>query len=187
MATGTLISVAEYLNTSYRPDCDYVDGEVLERAIWANWSMARLQTAIAAWIFRSPTEKSEHNYRCRTAGSSLGEGAFRIPDVSVFEPRSAYGTYSACAADHLLRSAVEVHDTMRSLRDRANDYLKFGSPACLGALILLLTRGLCLRCEGLPFAWRVRSCVVAEERRSFCPCSKYSRNSTDSGHRPHVL
>lgn len=24
MAVGTLISVAEYLNTSYRPDCDYV-------------------------------------------------------------------------------------------------------------------------------------------------------------------
>jgi len=31
MATGTLVSVEEYLNTSYSPDCDYVDGEVLER------------------------------------------------------------------------------------------------------------------------------------------------------------
>ena len=31
MATSTLISVAEYLSTSYRPDCDYVDGEVQER------------------------------------------------------------------------------------------------------------------------------------------------------------
>ena len=31
MAVGTLVSVAEYLNTSYRPDCDYVDGEVRER------------------------------------------------------------------------------------------------------------------------------------------------------------
>ena len=26
-----LIPVDEYLRTSYRPDCDYVDGEVLER------------------------------------------------------------------------------------------------------------------------------------------------------------
>src|SRR5262245_12767765 len=31
MATGSLISVDEYLNTSYRTDCDYVDGVVLER------------------------------------------------------------------------------------------------------------------------------------------------------------
>ena len=31
MASRTLISVEEYLRTSYRPDCDYVDGEVLER------------------------------------------------------------------------------------------------------------------------------------------------------------
>ena len=31
MATGTLVTVEDYLNTSYSPDCDYVDGEVLER------------------------------------------------------------------------------------------------------------------------------------------------------------
>ena len=31
METGGLISVREYLSTSYRPDCDYVDGEVQER------------------------------------------------------------------------------------------------------------------------------------------------------------
>jgi hypothetical protein len=31
MATGSLVSVHEYLSTSYRPDCDYVDGVVLER------------------------------------------------------------------------------------------------------------------------------------------------------------
>ena len=31
MATNTLIPVSEYLNTSYSPDCDYVDGEVQER------------------------------------------------------------------------------------------------------------------------------------------------------------
>jgi len=33
MASRTLISVEKYLRTSYRPDCDYVDGEVLERNV----------------------------------------------------------------------------------------------------------------------------------------------------------
>ena len=33
MARPILIPVSEYLNTSYRPDCDYKDGEVLERNV----------------------------------------------------------------------------------------------------------------------------------------------------------
>lgn len=31
MASTTQISVREHLNTSYRPDCDYLDGEVRAR------------------------------------------------------------------------------------------------------------------------------------------------------------
>lgn len=31
MAVGILVSVEEYLHTSYRPDCDYVDGKIQER------------------------------------------------------------------------------------------------------------------------------------------------------------
>ena len=31
--TATLISVQEYLHTSYHPDCDYVDGELEERNV----------------------------------------------------------------------------------------------------------------------------------------------------------
>ncbi len=49
MAISTLISVAEYLSTSYRPDCDYVDGELLERNS-GELEHARLQTAIAALV-----------------------------------------------------------------------------------------------------------------------------------------
>ena len=31
MGTTTTIPVSEYLATTYRPDCDYVDGEIQER------------------------------------------------------------------------------------------------------------------------------------------------------------
>jgi hypothetical protein len=31
MKAATLVPLEEYLRTTYRPDCDYVDGEVLER------------------------------------------------------------------------------------------------------------------------------------------------------------
>ena len=33
MATPVLIPVSEYLNTTYRPDRDYVDGELKERTL----------------------------------------------------------------------------------------------------------------------------------------------------------
>jgi hypothetical protein len=33
MATSSLVSVDQYLTTSYRPDCDYVDGVLLERNV----------------------------------------------------------------------------------------------------------------------------------------------------------
>ena len=33
MATRALIPVEVYLTSVYRPDCDYVDGEVLERLL----------------------------------------------------------------------------------------------------------------------------------------------------------
>lgn len=33
MADGALMTIEEYLHTSFHPDCDYVDGEVQER-LW---------------------------------------------------------------------------------------------------------------------------------------------------------
>ncbi len=50
MATGSLVSVHEYLSTSYRPDCDYVDGVVLERNL-GEYDHARLQMAVSAFYY----------------------------------------------------------------------------------------------------------------------------------------
>ena len=33
MSLGTLVSLEEYLNTSYDPDVEYVDGELVERNV----------------------------------------------------------------------------------------------------------------------------------------------------------
>jgi len=33
MQAASLVSLEEYLSTSYDPDCDYVDGAVLERNV----------------------------------------------------------------------------------------------------------------------------------------------------------
>jgi hypothetical protein len=54
MATAPqhLVSEYEYLHTTYQPDCDYVDGFVLERNIGTP-PHDRLQILIAAYLFQS--------------------------------------------------------------------------------------------------------------------------------------
>ena len=42
MSTITLAPLSEYLETSYRPDCDYLEGELLERN-GGEWDHSRLQ------------------------------------------------------------------------------------------------------------------------------------------------
>src|SRR5260370_32679677 len=49
MAASTRLSLFEYLKTSYRPDREYVDGELLERNV-GKWEHARLQALLAAWF-----------------------------------------------------------------------------------------------------------------------------------------
>jgi Uma2 family endonuclease len=55
MATApTLLSIEDYLRTSYRPDADYVDGEIEERNL-GEFDHARLQYLLAAHF--APREK----------------------------------------------------------------------------------------------------------------------------------
>src|SRR5664279_2748652 len=78
MATGSLVSVREYLSTSYRPDRDYVDGVVLERSLGEK-DHSRLQTEIA-FYYRSRRKEwglwALVEQRVQVSGTR-----FRIPDV----------------------------------------------------------------------------------------------------------
>ena len=75
-----LISVEEYLNTSYRPDVEYVDGEIQERNL-GEFDHGDLQLALGtlfrireqAWSIRAVVET-----RVQVAPTR-----FRVPDVCV--------------------------------------------------------------------------------------------------------
>ena len=49
MSTATTVSISEYLDTSYRPDCDYLDGEILERNV-GELEHSRLQTLLSIFL-----------------------------------------------------------------------------------------------------------------------------------------
>lgn len=43
-------TTTQYLNTALHPDCDYVDGEILERNL-GEWGHGRLQMALGSYFF----------------------------------------------------------------------------------------------------------------------------------------
>ena len=123
MATTVYIPVEEYLSTSYRPDCDYVDGEVLERNLGTQ-SHALLQALLAKWFddrFESHGCVGLTEQRLR-----VDERRVRIPDVCALVNG---------ADEEVLTSAplvcIEVlspEDTLTSLQERVSDYVRLGVP-----------------------------------------------------------
>lgn len=45
------ISLADYLRASYRPDCDFVDGEIQERNL-GEFDQAAVQAFLTSWFFQ---------------------------------------------------------------------------------------------------------------------------------------
>jgi hypothetical protein len=80
MARGAWISVSEYLSSSYRPDCDYVDGLILKRDV-GEFDHGTLQLAIATRIARRWTAAGMTQLReLATENPSI-----RIPLEALFE------------------------------------------------------------------------------------------------------
>ncbi len=80
MATTTLISLEEYLNTPFHPDVDYVDGELKERNT-GSYEHSRLQILIGAWFVQN--EKAWNvqgviEQRTRTSQTNI-----LIPDIAL--------------------------------------------------------------------------------------------------------
>ena len=79
-APAALISIEEYLSTSYEPDLEYVDG-VLEEKNMGEWDHGFLQAAIGAWFFNHRAEWGIDvlaEYRTRTSKTRV-----RLPDICV--------------------------------------------------------------------------------------------------------
>jgi Uma2 family endonuclease len=122
MSSATLVSVQEYLATSYRPDRDFVDGELHERNL-GELEHALLQSAILAWFWAKQREWNVLpivEQRVQVAATR-----FRIPDVSVLradQPREPIVTTPPL----ILIEVLSKDDTLRSMRERVDDYLNFG-------------------------------------------------------------
>jgi len=124
MQTGELMSVREYLSTCFRPDCDYVDGEVVERNL-GEYDHARLQLAVGAFFYARRREwgiNAVTEQRVQVAATR-----FRIPDVCVIRanraPEQIFRTPPFICIEILSRD-----DRLTEMYERVKDYLTFGVP-----------------------------------------------------------
>jgi Uma2 family endonuclease len=122
MPTATQVSVSEYLSTTYRPDCEYLDGEVLERNL-GEYDHSRLQMRVSAYLFIR-----EEQWGIRVVVEQrvqVKARRFRIPDICVMlaaAPIEEIITHPPFLCIEILSKA----DTVSSMVDRLDDYLNMG-------------------------------------------------------------
>jgi Uma2 family endonuclease len=124
MATISHIPLHQYLDIVYRPDREYVDGEIRERNV-GKWEHARVQWLLAHWF-------CIHEKEWGITGSTeqrvqVSRSRVRVPDLVVLTA----GPQPDVLTDPPLR-VIEIlspDDTWSDTQDRAQDYRKMGVEA----------------------------------------------------------
>jgi Uma2 family endonuclease len=121
MAVETLISVEEYLSTSYDPDMEYVDG-VLEQRNVGDWWHSIVQVNVAHHLRRKYGDiKVLTELR-----SSTTPTRFRLPDVTV--TLSSPGTSILWEAASLVIEILSKDDRMTRVMERLEEFSTKGVP-----------------------------------------------------------
>lgn len=121
MATGTAIPLAQYLSSSYEPDCDYVDGEVEERNVGER-THARLQLKVGSYLL---THYEQAGFSVFTEiRVQVSPSRFRVPDVcaTIGDP----GEEVLTKPPFLCVEILSPEDRMSRLEVRIQDYLQMG-------------------------------------------------------------
>ena len=122
MAT-TAVSIHEYLSTSYRPDRDYVDGEVQER-ILGEFDHARLQMAILLYL---GTRQKEWGITVVPEQRvQVSPTRFRVPDVCVVLGKPDGQIFRK--PPFICIEVLSPDDRLSRVNERIADYLEFGVP-----------------------------------------------------------
>ena len=131
MGATTLISVDEYLNTSYSPDREYIDGQVVERHLGEK-THSRIQRKLITFIDRMAKDLDLEVFpgqRVQVSAKRFRVSAkrFRIPDVTVVKTSQPQEEIFRLPP-HLCIEILSKDDTMDYMQEKIDDYLRFGVP-----------------------------------------------------------
>ena len=121
MASAIQIPVSEYLVTTFRPDREYVDGEVRERNV-GKWEHARIQWLLAHWF-------GKHEQTWNVIGSTeqrvqVSPTRVRVPDLVVLRPGPQPDILTQPPL--LVIEILSPDDSYSDLQERCQDYRLMG-------------------------------------------------------------
>jgi len=119
MATSTLIPVSEYLATAYRPDCDYVDGQVQERNS-GELDHSDLQRQLILLLASEKGIRVNPELRVQVSANR-----FRVPDLCVMSA-DAPREQVVRSVPLLCIEILSPEDTLSRMVERVHDFLKMG-------------------------------------------------------------
>jgi Uma2 family endonuclease len=120
------ITVEEYLRSSYDPDCDFIEGEVVERN-GGEWSHGRFQVRLAGRLLANERQWricGMMAVRLRIAGDR-----YRVPDIMVVSDSAPFEKV-VVTPPRLCIEILSPGDTLNKIWDRIEDYLNIGVPVC---------------------------------------------------------
>jgi Uma2 family endonuclease len=121
MATSSQISLQDYLHSNYRPDREYLDGELRERNV-GKYEHARIQAWLTAWFFRN--EAAWGVQVVTEQRVQVKPGRVRIPDVALL----SRGPQPEIIRDPpiLVVEVLSPDDRFRETRERIDDFFAMG-------------------------------------------------------------
>lgn len=126
MATSISVSVEEYLRTSYHPDMEYVDGELVERHVGEH-KHSRLQTLLAGLFLSLENTRRMRVLTEQRLRVLRTKHRYRIPDVCVMA--LPYHTEPVLTTPpHLVIEILSPEDATADILAKVADYLRFGVP-----------------------------------------------------------
>ncbi|MGA3082912.1 MAG: Uma2 family endonuclease [Terracidiphilus sp.] len=121
-AATTFVTIEEYLNSSFEPDAEYVDGQIEERAVGENDHSA-WQGAIYSW-FQQQAQAGQIRVRPELR-VQVAPDCFLVPDVTLLDrnlPIEQIVTHPPVAVFEILSPA----DTLKRTMTKCGKYEQMG-------------------------------------------------------------
>ncbi len=119
------LTLEEYLQTAYHPDCDFVDGHLEERNV-GTFEHGHLQLQLGFWFISHQKEwniRVASELRTRVSSTSI-----RLPDVAVVPNDESRGEQVRATPPIIAIEILSPQDRMPRVLERLDDFLAMGVP-----------------------------------------------------------
>jgi Uma2 family endonuclease len=120
--TATAVPLSEHLGTSYRPDCEYLEGELLVRNV-GELDHSRLQALLSRYL--GNREKQWGIFVLVEQRVQFKSSRFRLPDILAMIDHSPEDPIVRMPP-FLCIEILSPSDRMAEMQERIDDYLNFG-------------------------------------------------------------